>query len=456
MTPSFRDRLSMIDEHGNRLPLFPAEVRGVWRNRRTVLHSILLVIFLVLPWIRLNSAQAFLIDFRNGEFHFFGLKFWNHDAPLIFFLLFSCILMLALATALWGRIWCGWACPQTVFLDGVIRRIEYWTEGSHLKRRALAAAPWSLEKLLRKGLKWGLFLLFSVLLTHSLLATFLGTENLLNMMLAPPSENWSIFLLAFFLTGILLFDLAWFREQFCLIVCPYGRFQSVLMDADTVTVQYDESRGEPRKGLGSGEKKGDCVACNRCVQVCPTGIDIRNGIQMECVSCTACIDACDEIMQKVSKPKGLISYRSSSQNKFQWFRPRVLLYGFFLLICFGGLSFSIAQRPSIQMSLFRSTGSPYFEKTGPDGLVFLVNSYRLHVHNQTDQALPVKIDWLEINQFPSAHLDIPFENLIIKQNEFRMIPFLVEIPKVEMQGQPSKTLKFKISDQTFEVQFVGP
>ena len=456
MNSHFRDRLSMIDEHGTRLPLFPAEVRGLWRKRRTTVHFFLILFFLCLPWIRLGGKQAFLINLKTGELHLFGLTFWNHDAPLIFFLLFSCVLLLALVTALWGRVWCGWACPQTVFLDGVIRRIEFWTEGTHLQRRELARAPWGLNKAIRKTAKWALFSGLSLLLTHSLLATFWGTENLLNMMVAPPSQNWDFFLLAFFMTALLLFDLAWFREQFCLIVCPYGRFQSVLMDADTVTVQYDEKRGEPRRGQAPKGAEGDCVSCNRCVQVCPTGIDIRNGIQMECVGCTACVDACDEIMQKIHKPKGLIAYRSSSQKTFQWFRPRILLYGIFLFFCFAGLGFAVMSRPSINVTLLKSGDTPFFEKTGADGRTSIVNNYRMHLHNQTDQNLSLHIERANPEIDADVEIEVPEQNTVVKPNEFRMIPFAVEIPKTQMQGVSDRLLRFKISDQIFEVHFVGP
>lgn len=454
---SFRDKLSMIDDHGRRIPLFPAEVRGKWRTRRTAVQSVLILVFLALPWIRINGAPALLLDLPRREFAILGLRFWAHDGPLVFFLLALATLGLALLTALWGRVWCGWACPQTVFLDGVIRRIERWTEGTHLQRRALAAAPLSLGKVMRKTAKWVLFTAFAALLTHSFLAYFVGADRVLEMVRHDPRENWGPFVFILTVTGILLFDLAWFREQFCLIVCPYGRFQSVLMDRDSVTVQYDASRGEPRKGTAaSGKDRGACVSCNRCVAVCPTGIDIRNGIQMECIACTACIDACDEIMRKVKQPEGLIRYSASKAAPARLARPRTLLYGILLAFMAGGLVFSVASRRPLELTLLRALDVPYFEKTGPDGGAWIVNSYRLHAHNQTSESLQLKVEWADPAAAGGAALQVPASVLLLKPNEFRMIPFLVEIPKSELGGRDAIPLRLRIQGQIHEVQFVGP
>ncbi len=456
MNESFRDRLSMIDEKGSRIPLFPAEVRGIWRRRRTQVHLALMFIFLTLPWWRIGGKQAVLFDLKRGEFHIFGLTFWSHDAPLIFFLLISFALVLALLTTLWGRVWCGWACPQTVFLDGFIRRIERWTEGTHLQRRALDQAPWSLEKLTRRTVKWILFVAFSMLLTHTLLATFIGTENLLHMMLSPPSENLGVFYLAAFLTGVLLFDMTWFREQFCLVMCPYGRFQSVLLDRQSVTVHYDTKRGEPRRGTTEpgGAPQGDCVSCSRCVQVCPTGIDIRNGsAQMECIGCTACIDACDEIMTKVKKPKGLIKYSTQDLRKPNLLRPRVLLYLTLLILSLSGLTIAISNRSSLEVTVLRALDLPYYEKIHASGETYLYNSYRLHLHNQSGESMQVAVDWAEPN--PNAELVIPGALLNLKKGDFRMVPIVIGLPKDEMNGS-SRVLKLRIQENIHEVQFVGP
>lgn len=311
------DRLATTDAQGRRIALYPADVRGFFRRKRTQVQAILVIIFLVLPWVRINGQQALLLDIAQRRFEIFGLSLRAHNAPLLFFVFAAGAFGLFFVTAVWGRVWCGWACPQTVFIDGVFRKIERWVEGSALERRKLDAAPLSLQKFLKKFGKWSLYIFATLILTHSFLAYFVGTGPLAEMIRKNPSENWGSFLFMVFSSAVILFDFAWFREQFCTIVCPYGRFQSVLMDRGSMIVAYDVDRGEPRatpqaKALSKAHNSnlGDCVNCYRCVQVCPTGIDIRRGLQMECIACTACIDACDEVMTKVKKPTGLIRYDS--------------------------------------------------------------------------------------------------------------------------------------------------
>lgn len=464
-TDNFRDRISYLDEFGQRLRIIPAEVRGVWRNRRSLVHVFLMVLFLALPWIKVNGYQALFLDFANRQFTFFGLRFWSHDAPLFFLVLASLALGLALVTALFGRVWCGWACPQTVFLDGFIRRIENWIEGNHLQQRALDAAPWGLSKIFKKISKWILFVGFVALLTHSFLAYFVGGDRLLEMVQRPPAENWWNFSFILATTGVLLIDLTWFREQFCLIVCPYGRFQSILHDRDTVTVQYDVKRGEPRRGsegavgaqgspVGSASR-GHCIDCRKCVQVCPTGIDIRNGLQIECIACTACIDACDEIMEKVKQPKGLIRYMPSVNRQPRWFRSRVLLYAGFLIVLISVLAFAVIRRDSLAVAILRTKELPFFVKESPVGPI-IVNSYRLHVHNEGHEDQSLQISLSEKNPWVSAQLLISEQVLRLKEAEFRMIPFIVEVPQSDFPALQGKKLIFKVQEQEYEVDFVGP
>lgn len=450
---NFRDRVAILDKNGERIPLFPAEVTGYWRRRRTIVQAVLILIFLVLPWLRVKGMQAVLFDVSGRHLVVFGFEFWSHDAPMIFLILAFIAFSLALSTALLGRIWCGWACPQTVFLDGVIRRIERWTEGTHLQRRELARAPLSVEKVARKTAKWTLFIGFSAVLTHSFLAYFVGTERLAHMVTRPPSENWTDFVFILAATGLVLFDLTWFREQFCMIVCPYGRFQSVLMDRNTVTVQYDARRGEPRRGTPDAKLNGDCVSCKRCVQVCPVGIDIRNGVQMECVGCTACIDACDEIMTKVKKPRGLIRYMASVEGKVRWLRPRVQAYSLILVVIVTAFAIGLARRGDLDVSLLRATDLPFFEKEGALGPV-IVNGYRIHAHNETTADLRISVEL--VPGTTGARLEIPDGLLELRRGEFRMIPFIVEIPKRDFPAGGTLPLKIKIQEKIYEVQFVGP
>lgn len=316
--------LKSLNEHGDRVAIIPLEVRGFWRKHRNWTQFILLVIFLALPWIKINGEQSLLIDFINRKFAVFGLVLWAHDAPLIFLVLLAATMTLAFATSIWGRIWCGWACPQTVFIDAVYRRVETWIEGPALTRIKNLKEPLSGHLLFRKIIKWICFFIISSLIAHSFASYFVGSDQLMAMLLHNPNKNWGYFVTISAMTALILFDFGYFKEQFCIVACPYGRIQSLLMDQDSLAVIYDEKRGEPRRGTGAGT--GDCVNCNRCVAVCPTACDIRKGVQLECIACTACIDACDEIMEKVKKPKGLIAYNSISGAKGSLKSFRSLIY----------------------------------------------------------------------------------------------------------------------------------
>ena len=355
----------------------------------------------MLPWIKIGGHQALLLDIGNRRFSTFGLTFWAHDAPLIFFLLAFLTIGLAFITAVWGRIWCGWACPQTVFIDGVFRRLEYWIIGSHIQQRNLAKAPWSTGKFFKLSVLWSLFLIASLVIAHSFLAYFVGADQLVEMTRHNPGENWTIFVIMAFITAVILFDFGWFREQFCIIMCPYGRFQSVLMDDDSLTVSYDQTRGEPRRGLAAdGQKEGDCIDCYKCVAVCPTGIDIRRGLQLECIGCTACIDACDEVMEKIEKPKGLIRYATGNSLKgiaTKWLRPRVAIYTVLLLAVVGALLFSVSGRDDIVVTVLRAKDNPYQVVSNEAGGEEVINHFKMHMKNQTFDDLMLKIslpaDW---------------------------------------------------------------
>lgn len=457
MNPDFRDRPSMLDAFGTRLPLYPARAEGFWRRRRALVHAVLLAIFLILPWLRMGGEPLVLLGLSTGQFHLFGLAFRAHDGPMLFLVLGIFALGLALLTALLGRAWCGWACPQTVFLDGVIRRIEHWVEGSHLQRRELDAAPWTARKLFKKSLKWALFTAFCLLLTHSLLAYFFGADRVLEMMSRNPSENPGPFAFVAALTALVLFDMAWFREQFCLIVCPYGRIQAVLMDRHTVTVQYDAARGEPRRAKGlPTHKQGACVACNRCVTVCPTGIDIRNGVQMECIACTACIDACDDVMEKTGQAKGLIRHAPLSGQPVRWLRSRVVFYGGVLGLLIAGLAISLATRSSLDFTLLRALGAPFVERVDTDGRSLIANSYRLHVIHQGREPLRLRLA-LDNPPLAGFTLQVPEVLLDFKPGESKTIPFNIELPKAALptSGGAIK-LQLRIQDKNHEVSFVVP
>ncbi len=385
------DRPPSLDKEGHRLFIIPASVTGFFRKRRSLFYSFLLFLFLVLPWTTFNGKQTILLDIANRRFIFFDTLFFSHDGPLIFFILALAAFGIIFLTSVLGRVWCGWACPQTVFIDFIYRRIEEWTEGGYIQRRKLHTTPLTLNKFLRKTAKWILFFLVSSHIAHSFTAYFVGAKNLINITLQNPHENWGLFLWVQIFTLILLLDFGWFREQFCLIMCPYGRFQSALMDENSLAVLYDKKRGEPRKAKGvSKEDQGDCINCLRCVNVCPTGIDIRNGLQMECIACTACIDACDEIMEKVNKPKGLIRYSSEAEmngDKRTVFTLRNGVYTFLLFLLASGIALSLWSRQNLDVKIIRAIQDPYQFADQSQSLI--INHFRMHVTNQTNRSIHI-------------------------------------------------------------------
>lgn len=379
------DRLATTTETGSRVYLYLADVRGFFRRWRNHFYDVLLVIFLGLPWLKIDGQPLLLLDIPNRKFHIFGLVFWGHDLPILFLVIIIFLAALLLATALLGRVWCGWACPQTVFIDRVYRRIERWIDGSPVKQRQLAESDWNTTKIFKRTLKWSVFLLVSMIITHSFLAYFVGTDAVFEMITQSPAENPTSFAVIVFTTALILFDFGWFREQFCIIACPYGRLQSVLLDDDSVVVAYDTQRGEPRRTPDNKNTGyGDCVDCHRCVQVCPTGIDIRRGLQMECIACTACIDACDEVMTKIDKPKGLIRYdteRGLEGKKTRWIRLRVILYALILVAAAVGLSFIVSHRNLMTVNFVRATQTPF--QLIDDGQA-VINHVKMNIRNQRD------------------------------------------------------------------------
>ena len=311
--PIYETRLATTDENGNRVYIHPEDIKGKWKSRRDIFYWFLIFVYLFLPWIYVEKKQWILLNLPKREFHLFGNVFYGHDGPLLLFVILGFVILMAFITSIWGRVWCGWACPQTVFIDAIFRRIEKIVEGNSRKRKALEQAPWSLSKVLKRTLKWILFILVSLHIVHSFLGYFVGTHDLIEITLSSPEKNWTLFITMLTMTGIILFDFGWFKEQFCIIACPYGRFQSVVMDDASMIVAYDKKRGEPRRSKYiSKESEGNCINCNHCVKACPTGIDIRQGTQMECIACTMCIDACDTIMTKVNKPEIFQQYKLSA------------------------------------------------------------------------------------------------------------------------------------------------
>lgn len=386
-----RESVTTINQDGSRFFLHPADVHGRFTFWRRVVAILLVAIYVLLPWIKINGYPAVFLDVINRRFHLFGLTFAAQDLWLAFFFITGIGFSLFVVTALFGRLWCGWACPQTVFLEHFYRRIERWIEGDHTKRKQLDARIWDAEKIAKRILKHGIFVIISLLIAHMFIAYFISIPQLYEWMRTSPTEHWGTFLFVFIASAMIYFNFSWFREQLCLVICPYGRLQSAMIDDDSIVIGYDENRGEPR-GPAKKPGFGDCINCLRCVNVCPTGIDIRHGLQVECIGCSNCIDACDAIMDKLGRPRGLVRYDSLNGlagKPKSILRPRLFLYAVLMLLGATAMTLSAMQLRSANMNVVRMTGAPYFV-TDED----LRNQYLIRIINKEThpQTFTLKVD----------------------------------------------------------------
>ncbi len=377
------DLVTTFGSAGSRVVIYPAHVPGVFYRLRSLVGVGLIALYLALPWIPVGGAPAIFLDVARRRFHLFGLTFLTQDLWLAFFVISGLGFALFTVTAILGRVWCGWACPLTVFLD-VVRRVERWIEGDALTRKRQEDQPWNLVTGLRRVLKHTVVGGLAALVAHGFLAYFVSLPALFKMIGEGPAAHPGAFLLVTGLTGLLWFCFAWFREQFCIVLCPYGRLQSVLTDEHSLVVGYDAERGEPRGKAQEGVKRGDCIDCQRCVQVCPTGIDIRQGLQLECIGCAACVDACDAVMDKLHRPRGLVRYDSLAGLKGRpkrFWRPRLALYSALMAggLLAGGLAVSTLRTAVV--SLTRLPGAPYFVQEA-----VLRNQFLLRVLNKKQES----------------------------------------------------------------------
>ncbi|BCX50053.1 cytochrome c oxidase accessory protein CcoG [Haloferula helveola] len=383
------DSVTTINEDGSRFFLYPADVRGKWTVWRRVFGYVLIAIYALLPWIPINGNPAVLFDVENRRFHLAGLTLVPQNFWVLFFGITGLGFALFFLTALLGRLWCGWACPYTVFLEHIFRRIERFFEGDAPSRKRLASAPWSANKAVRQIGKHAFYALAATVIAHIFLSYFIPLPRLYDYMKEGPLSHAAAFGIVLFLTLVLWFCFGWFREQFCIIMCPYGRLQSALTDDDTVIIGYDLERGEPRGAKGKAE--GDCIDCKRCVNVCPTGIDIRNGLQLECIGCAACIDACDEIMRKIDRPTGLVRYDSMNglaRKKKRVLRPRVFAYTALGLLGLAAFAFTASRKASPYVAeISRMRGAPFYSDTAA-----VRNHYQLRFLNQRNQPVTFTTD----------------------------------------------------------------
>lgn len=432
-TEEYRDRISTVDDRGKRVWIYPKKPKGRFTNMRTWLSGALLAFLFIMPFVKYNGEPFLLFNVLERKFILFGIMFMPQDFHLFGLAMLTLVVFIVLFTVVFGRLFCGWVCPQTIFMEMVFRKIEYWIEGDASAQRRLAAAPWTTDKILKKTAKTSIFFLIAVLVSNTFLAYIIGVDEVMKIATEPVSQHLGGFMAMILFSGAFFFVFAYLREQVCVAICPYGRLQGVLLDHNSIVIAYDHIRGEPRgkirkekktaangspasdiaaavTGAAAAPEKvlGDCIDCKLCVHVCPTGIDIRNGTQLECINCTACIDACDEVMDKVSRPRGLIRYDSHNgivEKRRRIFTPRVMAYSVFLTVLLA-LNFAfLGSRSEVQAIILRTPGL-LFQKVDDDRVS---NLYNYEIINKTTQEMPIEFRLLNeggeiklVGQAPTA------------------------------------------------------
>jgi len=394
---SFRNRIATMDDDGNRSWIYPKKPKGKYHRARAIVASILLAVFFFGPYIEIGGHPLLLLNVIKRQFVIFGQPFFPQDFHLFVLAMIAVFVFILLFTVVYGRLWCGWTCPQTVFMEMVFRKIEFLIEGGPAQQKALNKRPLDGDKFLRKSLKHSIFILISLAVSNTFVAYLIGKEAFLEKIVQSPFTSPAEFSGTLIFAGIFYLIFAKFREQACTLVCPYGRLQGALLDKNSIVVSYDWSRGEPRMPLKKAKTfsdPGHCIDCNNCVKVCPTGIDIRNGTQLECVNCTACMDACDSIMLKTKKPQGLIryaSYNSIENGGKQKLDIRMIGYTFVLVLLVGLLSFLLATRSPIETTMLRTPGTLYYRND--DGSIR--NLYSLKIVNKTYNDITANVKIIE-------------------------------------------------------------
>lgn len=462
----FRDSIGTIDEEGKRKWVFPKKPSGPLYEKRKIVSYFLLAFLLAAPFIKINGNQFLLFNILERRFNIFSFPFWPQDFYLFVISMLIGVIFITLFTVGFGRVFCGWICPQTIFMEMVFRRIEYWIDGDRNKQMRLDRQKWDAEKIRKRVLKWFIFLVISFVIANVFLAYLIGGDELIRYIKEGPFEHTGTLIPLLIFTAVFYFVFAWFREQVCIIACPYGRLQGVLLDNKSIVVAYDYKRGEAEKGRKKFRKNedrealgyGDCIDCSQCVNVCPTGIDIRNGTQLECVNCTACIDECDHIMESINLPKGLIRFASEDEiEKKEPFKLTARMKGYIavLSILIGILAGMLLLRSEVEARILRLPGQLYEHKDND----IISNVYTFKLVNKTSK---------EIN-------DISFKlrgwdgtiNVVSTSETFKVEPqgiaegtLFIELKQSDLSGDKNNiTIDLYSNDELIEttsVTFLGP
>lgn len=454
---SFRDSIATIKD-GKRNWIFAQKPKGPLYNKRTILSLVYLVVFFTLPFIKVDGDPLFLINIPERKFILFGAIFWPQDIFLFVLGMLVFIVFIVLFTVIFGRVFCGWACPQTIFMEMVFRKIEYWFEGDASHQKALNKQAWNFNKILKRGGKTTTFFLVSFIIANTFLAYIISLDELLLMYQQGLAANMGTFIALLVFTTVFFLVYLWFREQVCIVVCPYGRLQGVLLDKNSIVVAYDYIRGEPRGKFKKNEEqpKGDCIDCAQCVKVCPTGIDIRNGTQLECVNCTACIDVCDHMMEGVGREKGLIRFDSekgiADKEKLK-ITSRIIAYSAVLLVLLGVLVTLLVSRTDVETTILRTPGMLYQDQ--PNNKI--TNLYNVKFVNKTHNNINVV---LKLESHKGEIRLVGADSIIVENQSLGGAIFFVELDKNDVKERKTDITIGIYSNneklESIEAHFLGP